>query len=83
MVKDFSIQFSSIYLPLKYLTIIFRHPVYIDFSTQNGYIYHNFLCSKIFLNIEYKLIFNHYYFGNSLKYKRGLNLYYFLYYQKR
>jgi len=31
MVEDFSTQFSSLYLPMKYLAIISRHPVYILF----------------------------------------------------
>jgi len=29
MVQDFSTQFSPLYLPMKYLAIISRHPVYI------------------------------------------------------
>ena len=29
MIKDFSTQFSPLYLPMKYLAIISRHPVYI------------------------------------------------------
>ena len=31
MIEDFSTQFSSLYLPMKYLAIISRHPVYILF----------------------------------------------------
>jgi len=28
MIEDFSTQFSSLYLPMKYLAIISKHPVY-------------------------------------------------------
>ena len=31
MVEDFSTQFSLLYLPMKYLAIISRHPVYIGY----------------------------------------------------
>jgi len=30
MEEDFSIQFSSLYLPMKYLAIILGHPVYVE-----------------------------------------------------
>jgi len=30
MIEDFSIQFSQLYLPMKYLVIISRHSVYIS-----------------------------------------------------
>jgi len=34
MVEDFSIQFSPLYLPMKYLVIISRHPVYVCTHTH-------------------------------------------------
>ena len=33
---DFSIQFSSLYLPMKYLAIISRHPVYMSIERMEG-----------------------------------------------
>jgi len=45
MIEDFLIQFSSLYLPMKYLAIISRHPVYIyiyihRMSGNNRQIFH-------------------------------------------
>jgi len=31
IVEDFSTQFSLLYLSMKYLAIIFRHPVYVQY----------------------------------------------------
>jgi len=36
MVKDFSIQFSPLYLSMKYLAIISRHPVYMSIERMEG-----------------------------------------------
>ena len=38
MVEDFSTQFSPLYLPMKHLAIISRHPVKIDYHTTR-YLY--------------------------------------------
>ena len=51
MVEDFSIQFSSFYLPMKYLAIISRHPVYKDYAFRGFPPYSDpFLECQCFIN---------------------------------
>jgi len=48
MIEDFSTQFNPLYLLMKYLAIIFRHPVYkiIHYYEQFFYIFPNLFFSK-------------------------------------
>ena len=53
MVEDFSTQFNSLYLLMKYLAIISRHPVYICMCVCGGGVYiYTHVRSSLYLKIS-------------------------------